>query len=271
MEPQNRSLLQRARWDRIFGALIILVLIIILFVTLCKSCSRSKRDTQDTFASLETLAEEPTQSATQAPTDNSMAVFLSPSTQYDNVYKCDNVTTEAEAMIDLAKRVRDLLEADGYTVYMCGEEDSIKEKVTQGNTLKCGAYVALHSNSGGESGYGQGTECYYNSQLDGSYELAENIYNRVAELTPTEDRGLKDETQRDLYELLNNHGACCLLECEFHDIDEYSQWILENKEPLAKAIKEGIVAYLKNSVVNEQPEEEEDPTGEAIEYEGEDP
>ncbi|MBQ8927674.1 MAG: N-acetylmuramoyl-L-alanine amidase [Oscillospiraceae bacterium] len=269
MEPQNRSLLQRARWDRIFGALIILVLIIILLVTLCKSCSREKKPAEDAFANMETLVEE-TQAPTQAPTDNSMAVFLSPSTQYDNIYACDGVTTEAVAMIDLAKRVRDLLEADGYTVYMCGEEDSIKEKVTQGNALKCGAYVALHTNSGGESGYGQGTECYYNSQLAGSYELAENIYNRVAELTPTEDRGLKDETQRDLYELLNNHGACCLLEAEFHDIDEYSQWILDNKDELAKAIKEGIVAYLKNSVVNEQPEEE-DPTGEEIEYEGEDP
>ena len=114
---------------------------------------------------------------------------------------------------------------------MCAEDDGVEDKVKTGNELKCGAYVALHTNSGGESGNGEGTECYYSTKIPGSKELAQNIYNRVAELTPTDDRGLKDD-------------PCCLLEVEFHDMQETSRWILDNTEGIAKAIKDGIVAYL---------------------------
>jgi hypothetical protein len=213
--------------------------LIILIVTVCRSCGK---DEETEPAVTNSIAE--TTATTEPPIDYSKAVFLSPSTQYDNLYACDGTTTEAAAMIDLAKRVKNLLEADGYTVFICGENDSVKDKVAQGNQLRCGAYVALHTNSGGESGNGRGTECYYNSNMTASRQLAECIYNNVAALTPTEDRGLKDESSRDLYEIVNNVSACCLLEVEFHDITELSQWILDHQDETAKAIADGIKNYL---------------------------
>ena len=184
------DLYARARWDRLAGAAVVLVLLIIVIVAMCGACG--KKDDVPANTNVQTTL--PTQLTTEAEPDNSRAVYLSPSTQYDNLYACDNKTSEKDAMIDLANRVKALLEADGYTVYMCGPEYTVKTKVDEGNTLRCGAYVALHSNSGGESGNGQGTECFYNSNVTGSRELAECVYNKMAALTPTEDRGLKDET-----------------------------------------------------------------------------
>ncbi len=253
------DLYSRARWDRLAGVAVVLVLVLIALVAMIKSCG--KEDTVP--ASTDSQAVSDTQATTEPPVDNSKAVYLSPSTQYDNLYACNNTTTEAAAMIDLANRVKALLETEGYTVYMCGNEDSVKDKVAQGNQLKCGAYVALHSNSGGESGNGQGTECFYNSNVSGSYELAECIYNKVAVLTPTEDRGLKDETQRDLYEISNNTTACCLLEVEFHDIANLSQWILDNQDQSARAIADGIKAYL--AIADTIPDTT-DATGETMEW-----
>ncbi len=253
-----QKLMRRARWDRLFGALIVLVLLIILLTCIFKSCGKDAAETGGDTSTIAPVETEPT--TEPAKVDNSMAVFLSPSTQEDNVYKCDDTVTEASAMFDLTRSVKALLEADGYTVYVCEEDDNVKAKVTKGNELKCGAYVALHSNAGGESGSDEGTECYYNSAVPGSRELAENVYNRVAELTPTEDRGLKDETQRELYEILNNQNPCCLLEVEFHDTETHSQWILDNKEEIAKSIKDGIVAFLNASAPAETRNEDDLPT-----------
>ncbi len=244
-QNEFKALMRRARWDRIGGAFAVLVILIVLIVCIASSCGK-KEDTEpaDTNSVIPPVA---TEAVTEPPVDNSMAVYLSPSTQFDNVYACDETVTEESSMFELANKVKALLEADGFKVYMCGEDDSVKDKVEQGNELKCGAYVALHSNAGGESGDGQGTECYYNATVPGSQALAENVYNRVADATPTEDRGLKDQTQRDLYEILKNESPCCLVEVEFHNQVELSQWILDNQDTLAKAVKEGIEAYLNGT------------------------
>lgn len=233
------DLYARARWDRLLGVVVVLVLVIILISVAVRSCGKD-----DEKSPTGRPLQEATQPTTEPPVNPLKMVYLSPSTQYDNLYACDNSTTEAAAMIDLAKRIKALLEADGYTVYMCGEKDNVRQKVAAGNQLRCGAYIALHSNSGGESGNGQGTECFYNTKVPGSRALAECVYNNMAALTPTKDRGLKDETQRDLYEVYNNITACCLLEVEFHDIPQYAQWILDNQDASAKAIADGIKTYL---------------------------
>ena len=243
------ALMRRARWDRLIGVLVVFVVLIVIIVSIAKSCGKKKEAVEEvnTTSIIETAVPDTEEVTTDPPhVDNSKAIFLSPSTQEDNFYACDASINEEDVMFSLAESIRALLEADGYTVYMCDDADNVKNKVNKGNELGCGAYVAIHSNSNDNEVGGEGTECYYNTKISGSRALAENIYNRVAELTPTEDRGLKDETQRDLYEILNNRYPCCLVEVEFHDNEEGSQWILDHQNDLAKAIKDGIVAFMKN-------------------------
>lgn len=250
-----QSMMKRARWDRLGGALVVLIILILLIVLIAKGCHKEKEPAQEVQTTPIIDAAETTEPPTQAIVDNSRAIYLSPSTQEDNLYACDATVNEEQVMFQLAQSVKALLEADGYTVYMCQDNDNVKTKVTKGNELKCGAYVALHSNSNSNEVGAQGTECYFNSTISGSRELAENIYNRVAELTPSEDRGLKDESQRELYEVLNNHYPCAQLEVEYHDSAEGSQWILDNQDAVAKAVKDGIVAFLTNKEAGSAPEE----------------
>ena len=262
------ELRRRARWDRIIGALAVLILLMIFIISSISSCVKKlKKPETEPVSTLETQPAE-TQPTTEEVIDNSMAVFLSPSTQEDNLYACDKNITEEKAMWMIARRVKAMLEEDGVQVYICGEDDDVPAKVKQGNKLRCGAYVAIHSNSSGESGNGEGTECFYNTDIVGSLALAENIYNRVASVTPTEDRGVKDQYQRDLYEIFNNVSPCCLLEVEFHDNVTTSRWILNHIEDLAQAITEGTEAYLETTRYNAtsavdvtEPEVYEDFTG----------
>ncbi len=241
------DLLHRARWDRIAG----LFIVIALLVFLVTSCVKGMGSNGDEFDSISVLEIE-TEAETETETEHIQTVFLSPSTQYDNLYACNEDVTEASAMITLAYKVKAILENDGFIVYMCGENDSVVEKVEEGNKLGCDAYVALHTNSGGESGSGEGTECFYLSSVSGSYELGYAIYSRIAALTPTEDRGIKDENYHELYEILNNEYACCLIELEFHDQVDLSQWILDNMDELANNVVEGIESYLTTAKRAEQ-------------------
>ena len=255
-----QSMMHRARWDRLLAALLVILVPIILICLLAKSCSKNKKPKPEENVNIIETAET-TVPTTEAPKDYSKAIFLAPSTQEDDLYACDKSISEEQAMFDLAGRVQALLEADGYTVIVCENDDNVKKKVTKGNELGCAAYVALYSNSNQNEVGGEGTECYYNADIPGSQALAENVYNRVAELTPTDDRGLKDQEQRDLYEIMNNHYPCCLLEVEFHDNETGSQWILDNMDDTAKAVKDGIVAFLKNKEAKSAPAAT-DPAGE---------
>jgi N-acetylmuramoyl-L-alanine amidase len=191
-----------------------------------------------------TTLQQPT---TEKEEEHPNAIYLSPSTQEHNIYACDETVSEEKAMWMIARQVKAMLEEDGYEVFICGEDDTVPDKVILGNKLKCGAYIAIHSNSSGENGNGEGTECFYNTKTPGSMELAEKVYNHVAEITPTSDRGLKDETERDLYELNNSITPCCFLEVEFHDKVKTSSWILKHIDDLAQAITEGLEAYMETA------------------------
>ena len=262
MADNRNTPVRHARWDRLIAALVVVLIPVFLITSCVKSCNKNKKEkTEETTPVIETA--ENVQPTTEAKKDYSKAIFLSPSTQEDHVYACDKTVNEETAMFDLAGRVQILLEAEGYTVLMCEDTDNLKKKVTKSNEIGCVAYVALYSNANQNEAGGEGTECYYNSDIPGSQELAENIYNRVAELTPTEDRGLKDQNQRDLYEIMNNHYPCCLLEVESHDSESGSQWILDNQDELAKSIKDGIVAFLKNKEARSKPAATDPDAGDA--------
>ncbi len=247
---RRKSVLQRLRYDRIVMAAAVLVALICLLVT----CSKAgKDDAEPADASIETTTTT-TQTTLPPVEEKPLAVYLSPSNQTDNVYAGRQTDTEASVMRAIAEVTKRELEKQGVEVYMATEEDSLADKVNTANGLRVGTYVAIHSNAGGSSGYGQGTEIYYNVDISGSRILAKNVYNAVADLTPTEDRGMKLGTggeNAELYEVINPQMACCLLEVEFHDQTDLASWIINNTEALGKAIADGIMIYrdsLKSSM-----------------------
>ena len=263
MDNQNefRSLMKRARWDRLFGALIVLVLLIILIVCIARSCSKQKEPQTPTASVIDTVETEPT---TEAVKDNSKTVFLSPSNEADKTFACDETVSEQAVMTELADAVRVLLETDGYTVYVSDPGDNVKAKVTKGNELGCGAYVAIHTYDSSVPGSVTGPKVVCNDSVTGSRALAENIYNRINELTEEDGNGF---IEGDLpYEIVNNRYPCCSIQIDAHDNIKTSQWVLDNKDVLAKAIKDGITAYLNASAA---PAEGEDDPAESSDEAGE--
>lgn len=250
---RRKSVLQRLRYDRIAMAAAVLVAFICLLVT----CNKAG-DAEQTDAPAAETTTTTTTATTEPPVkDNPLAVYLSPSNQTDNVYGGRTTDTEASVMRAVSEVTKRELEKRGVEVYMATEEDSLVDKVNSGNSLRVGTYVAIHSNAGGTSGYGQGTEIYYNADVTGSRILAKNIYNAVAELTPTEDRGMKLGTggeNAELYEVINPQMACCLLEVEFHDQPHLATWIIDHTEELGKAIADGIMIYRDSLVSSMEPE-----------------
>ncbi len=196
-------------------------------------------------------------------------IYLSPSNQIHNRYK-DLPNTEGYEMIKVANLVETILLEKGYQVINADVTKPIKERAKEGTELMADVYVALHTNAGGGAN-ATGTEAYYNGANPGSKELATEIYNRIITLT-----GKGRKLKEDYLCLMDDKGnfaygtpfvevgdpkvANLLLEIEFHDKADKALWITQNTQPIAKAVAEGIIAYVEqyvdlNAPRPEQPEE----------------
>jgi N-acetylmuramoyl-L-alanine amidase len=169
-------------------------------------------------------------------------VYLSPSNQLNNAYAGLKVT-EGQEMPLVANVVASELKRNGVTAYLPTHE-FLADRINEANTLAVDVYVALHTNAGG----GQGTEGFYNPNKIGSQKLAQCVYDAVAILTPTKDRGLKNGMLQfdgqGFAEIRDPHMACTLIELEFHDNAPGAKWIIDHINALGVAVAQGILKYL---------------------------
>lgn len=224
--PQRK---RKVRYDRIISVIVIAILAVYAGKQLF-----TKETEKDIPASSPEVKEE-----------FEPVIYLSPSNQTDNPYAAGN-TTEAEVMRTVSESVKKYLEQNDVTVYVAEPDYSLQEKIDFANENEVTAHIAIHSNAGGDSGGGEGTECFYNPKVLGSKVLAEYIYSRVSRLTPTEDRGMFDGTEGSayLYEVATSEVPNCLIEVEFHDSIEHAQWIIDHTDDLGKSIADGIMQYI---------------------------
>lgn len=227
--PQRKQRKARIRYDRIISVIVIAILAVYAVIQIYKSNSGN-----DIPAS-----------APEAYEPFEPVIYLSPSNQEDNAYAAGN-TTEAEMMRKVSETVKKQLEQNGITVYIAESDFSLQEKIDYANENNVTAHIAIHSNAGGDSGSGEGTECFYNPKVPGSKVLAEYIYSRVSRLTPTDDRGMFDGTEGSayLYEVATSEVPNCLIEVEFHDSIDRAQWIIDHTDEIGKSIADGIMQYI---------------------------
>ena len=123
------------------------------------------------------------------------------------------------------------------------------------------AFISIHTNARCLKGrYGLEIETFYFRGSGEGYELATFIQDRMLAKSivyglPVIDRGVKigqrrgsDGELKDFYVLRETHMTACLVELGFLSDDEEAQLLIkpENQEIMAKAIVDGVVAYLKN-------------------------
>lgn len=163
-------------------------------------------------------------------------IYLSPSDQWSNIV-ADGAHSEAYHCTQIAKSAEKYLKANGYSVKVGDNSEvaTFSERVSESNSWGADVHVCIHTNAGG----GEGTEvlCYPSSK---SNKYVTNVYNRVAKLTPTKDRGIKTSTS--LYEIKHTKATCVYIECDFHDDKTIENWIDANVDNIGKAIAQGICA-----------------------------
>ncbi len=171
-------------------------------------------------------------------------VYLSPSNQTANLYSYGG-TSEGVQMRLIGAVVERILKENDIDVIVADPNMSITNRASEANELGVGMYVAIHSNAGAS---GRGTEAYYHPDRDGGKELAQSVYNEVARVTPTPDRGIKDGMAAfngvGYAEIREPKMAATLVEVEFHDKADLAKWIMDNIEALGEAIAEGIMDYM---------------------------
>jgi N-acetylmuramoyl-L-alanine amidase len=167
-----------------------------------------------------------------------MKIYLSPSVQDHNLY----VTGQTEEQV--MNKVCDVVQREltGYfTIYRNNPAMDLAAIIKDSNKKvgKGGLHLAIHSNAGG----GRGCVAFAYAPNTQSDFFAHCVYNQVAALTPTTDRGI--QYRPSLAEVGQTKATACLVEVAFHDSKEDAKFILENIEKIGIAIANGIKAYCK--------------------------
>src|SRR6185312_13946303 len=169
-------------------------------------------------------------------------IYLSPSTQERNI-GVGKYGTEEERMNQLADIVQPLLQYNGFTVYR-NKPSMTLEQVVQDSNSKIGSndiHLALHTNAGG----GEGTEIFYYTGSKDGERLSKTIYDEVAPITPSRDRGVKHN--KVFRELNGTKGIATLLEVIFHDNKADADFMINNMEKVAIAVVKGVCKYTGKS------------------------
>nr|DAN16043.1 MAG TPA: Cell wall hydrolase autolysin [Caudoviricetes sp.] len=163
-----------------------------------------------------------------------MKVYLSPSDQWSNIV-AGGKHSEAFHCIKIADYARAYLELNGYDVKVgsSDKENTYKDRVKESNEWGADLHIPIHTNGG--RGHGTLMLCYP-TRINNAYVY--NIYKEVAELTPTEDKGIQSTTS--LYEINATKCVTAYLESEFHDNEDTEDWIDNHEKELGRAIAKGV-------------------------------
>jgi N-acetylmuramoyl-L-alanine amidase len=174
----------------------------------------------------------------------SKIVYLSGSTQNDNIGVAD-YGTEALRMQQLADRVKFWIQQGqgDFIVYRNNANMGLAGTVNDSNSKHADVHVALHSNAGGN---GKGTESYYYNDSNEGKRLSTLLYNNVAPITSSPDRGIMSDRvlySSGLYELRETVAVAALIEIMFHDNVVDVVDYLSKVEQIAKALAKAIYSY----------------------------
>jgi N-acetylmuramoyl-L-alanine amidase len=176
----------------------------------------------------------------------------------------DNGTREKEINFYIASKVKELLEAENFTIIMTREDDSLKyEDGTKGITQKrkqdllrrkrimdeSGAdlVVSIHLNKFPESKY-FGAQVFFPPNSPESKTIAEGIQKSLREIVDPDNKRVAMLKKAEIIILKNIKTPTVIVECGFLSNPEEERKLssTEYQDKLALAIKEGILKYYQN-------------------------
>lgn len=158
---------------------------------------------------------------------------------------------EKDINLAIAKKLKSILEANGYQVIMTRDTDSfleLDERVALSNEKHPDIFVSIHQNALENDTISNGIETHYYDlpNLD-SRLLAQTIQRFIVESTSARDRGTCNDSE--LYVLKNNTVPCCLVETGFLSAAEEGKKLLDSEyqEKIAQGIAKGIQNYMEKT------------------------
>jgi N-acetylmuramoyl-L-alanine amidase len=155
--------------------------------------------------------------------------------------------SEKDKTLDVAQRLKRILQADGYRVIMTRDSDvfiPLPTRVAIANAQRGASFVSIHFNCASRAG-ANGIETYY--YRSDSASLAQSIHRNVLSGAPTENRGIR---RRGFYVLRRTAIPSVLVECGFlTNPTEGSLALTANyRQKLAEQIARGINRQPASSV-----------------------
>lgn len=164
-------------------------------------------------------------------------IYLSPSSQPENTYAAGNTNEQAQC-----RRIADACEAalkrHGFEV-INDQQRPWKERVANSNKVHADLHVPIHTNAC--NGKVSGTRIFYYSEKSAGKKAALDIFNRLAPITPGTSESVK--CNPNLYELSATSAPAVYVECDFHDVPNVAQWIINHVKEIGEAIAHGICDY----------------------------
>jgi len=169
---------------------------------------------------------------------------------------------EKDVNLDIAKKLKKLLEAENYKVHMTREEDRLEYKDTDSETEMrrqdltrrknmmdtCGAdiVVSIHQNKFDQSQY-YGAHVFYPPNQEEGKKLATSLQTAIKELADPSNERVAQKKEKPIIIIRNPKTTTAIVECGFlSNKDEESRLQTdEYRDKLAVAIKEGINRYFK--------------------------
>lgn len=147
--------------------------------------------------------------------------------------------SEKMMALDVAQRLRSVLQARGYRVVMTRNSDvfiPLGTRTSIANSYRGATFVSVHFNSASRSG-ANGIETYYYRR--DSAGLAASIHRNVVAIAPTENRGIR---RRGYFVLRRTNNPGVLVECGFLTNPTEARYALNPsyRQRLAEAIARGI-------------------------------
>ena len=184
----------------------------------------------------------------------SKKIYVSPSNQVGNIYATGN-TNEKEQCHKIAKACVDALVENGFQV-MCTYNDDMYKRVEESNAFGADIHIAIHTNATAKHNVTGGSQVLLYS-ISGEREKAGNaVLSRLSPITPGKSAE-RLVLKPDFYEVRATKGLALYCECEFHDTQLGSDFIINNTDRIGEAIAYGICDYYgvvpknKNSVPND--------------------
>lgn len=174
----------------------------------------------------------------------------------DGGAKSKNGTIEKDINLEIAVKLKENLENNGYEVYMTRDSDiqldkkkasDLNERCKMKKDTKCDIFISIHQNMFPQSNC-FGAQVWY-SDNENSSLLAENIQNSLKEMIQDNNKRIA-KAAKDQYRILRDkyEGACVLVECGFLSNYDEEQRLKnsDHQNKIVEGITKGINQYFED-------------------------